>query len=350
MPASAADVIKPAFEHMKQQLFRRPFQLTQWIKIGLVGALAGEITSAGGGQGLGFRMPGRFPGSNRPDQFLAQGVLAGKGILLVIGIALLAVVALSLFFILLYVSSMMRFVLFDSVVTKECHVRRYWSQRRQQGFRYFIFQLLFGLIMLLAMGLLVGTTAAIGFASGWFRNPREHLLPLILGGIVVVLVFAAIVIAAMVIVVLTKDFVVPQMALEDVSIGDGWNRLWAMLKAEKISYLAYVGMKILLAILNGIVMGIIFIAVALVLLIPLGLIALIAVFVGKAIGLTWNVVTIAIAIIAGCIAVLALIFGIITLSAPAVVFFPAYSIYFFAERYAPLHRLIYPPPPEPATP
>jgi hypothetical protein len=122
-----------------------------------------------------------------------------------------------------------------------------------------------------------------------------------------------------------------------------------MLKAEKISYLAYVGMKILLAILNGIVMGIIFISVALVLLIPLGLIALIAILAGKAIGLTWNVVTIAIAIIAGCLAVLALIFGIITLSAPSVVFFPAYSIYFFADRYPPLHRLIFPPapPPEP---
>jgi hypothetical protein len=205
--------------------------------------------------------------------------------------------------------------------------------------------------MLLAIGLLIGLTAAIGFASGWFRNPREHLLPLILGGIVVFLVFAALAITAMAIVVLTKDFVVPQMALEDVSIGDGWTRLWAMLKAEKISYLAYVGIKIVLAILNAIVMGIIFIAVALVLLIPLGLIALIAIFVGKAIGLTWNVVTIAIAIIAGCIAILALIFGIITLSAPSVVFFPAYSIYFFAERYAPLHRLIYPPPPpEPTMP
>ena len=58
-----------------------------------------------------------------------------------------------------------------------------------------------------------------------------------------------------------------------------------------------------------------------------------------------------VAIIAGCIAVLALIFGIITLSAPSVVFFPAYSIYFFADRYPALHKLIYPPPPpEPTMP
>jgi hypothetical protein len=345
MPASAADVIKPAFEHMKQQLFQ-PFRLGQWVKIALVGLLAGEIT---GGGGFGFQLPWRPRGTNRPDQFLAQAVPA-NAVLLAIGIALLVVIGIILVLVLLYVSSMMRFVLFDSVVNKACHVRRYWRQRRQQGFRFFLFQLLFAVTVLLAIGILIGAAAAVGFAFGWLKNPRQHLLPLILGGIIVFLLFAAIGIAAAVVAVLTKDFVVPQMALEDVSVGIGWSRLGSMLKAEKIGYLAYVGIKILLSILNTFVMGIIAIAVALVLLIPAGLIALIAVLVGKAIGLTWNAVTIAIAIVAGCLVLLALIFGVVVCSAPSVVFFPAYSIYFLAERYPALHRLIYPPPsPEPTT-
>jgi len=343
MPSSAADVIKPAFEHMKQQLFQ-PFRLGQWVKIALVGLLAGEIT---GGGGAGFQIPWRPRGTNRTDQFLAQAVPA-NAVLWGIGIALLVVIGIILFLVLLYVSSMMRFVLFDSVVNKVCHVRRYWRQRREQGFRYFLFQLLFAVTVLLVMGILIGAAAAVGFAFGWFRNPREHLLPLILGGIIVFLLFAAIVIAAAVVAILTKDFVVPQMALEDVSVGVGWSRLWSMLKAEKIGYLAYIGIKILLSILNTIVMGIIALAVALVLLIPAALIAVIAVLLGKAIGLAWNAVTIAIAIVAGCLVVLALVFGIVVCSAPSVVFFPAYSIYFLAERYPALHRLIYPPPaPEP---
>jgi len=345
MPSSAADVIKPAFEHMKQQLFQ-PFRLGQWVKIALVGLLAGEIT---GGGGAGFQIPGRLRVPNRPDQFLAQAVPA-NALLWAIGIALLVVIGIIVVLVLLYVSSMMRFVLFDSVVNKVSHVRRYWRQRRQQGFRYFLFQLLFAVTVLLVMGILIGSAAAVGFAFGWFRNPREHLLPLILGGIIVFLLFAAIVIAAAVVAVLTKDFVVPQMALEDVSVGVGWGRLWSMLKAEKIGYLAYIGIKILLSILNTIVMGIIALAVALVLLIPAALIAVIVILAGKAIGLTWNAVTIAIAIVAGCLVLLALIFGIVVCSAPSVVFFPAYSIYFLAERYPALHRLIYPPPaPEPTT-
>ena len=213
MPASAADAIKPAFEHMKQQLFQ-PFRLGQWVKIALVGLLAGEIT---GGGSAGFQIPWRPRGTNRPDQFLAQAVPA-NAVLLAIGIALLVVIGIILILVLLYVSSVMRFVLFDSVVNKACHVRRYWRRRRQQGFRYFLFQLLFTVAVLLVMGILIGGAAAVGFAFGWFRNPREHLLPLVLGGIIVFLLFAAIVIAAAIVAVLTKDFVVPQMALEDVSL------------------------------------------------------------------------------------------------------------------------------------
>jgi hypothetical protein len=33
------------------------------------------------------------------------------------------------------------------------------------------------------------------------------------------------------------------------------------------------------------------------------------------------------------------------ISVPAIVFFPAYAIYFFAARYRPLSLVLYPPPP-----
>ncbi len=40
-------------------------------------------------------------------------------------------------------------------------------------------------------------------------------------------------VATVVILVLTKDFVVPQMALEDIDAMEGWRRLWPMMQAPK---------------------------------------------------------------------------------------------------------------------
>ena len=39
-----------------------------------------------------------------------------------------------------------------------------------------------------------------------------------------------------------------------------------------------------------------------------------------------------------------LLYVIALISVPAIVFFPAYSIYFFASRYLPLDALLHPPP------
>src|SRR5207244_1872408 len=97
-----------------------------------------------------------------------------------------------------------------------------------------------------------------------------------------------------------------------------------------------IGLKIVLSIAAAIAMGIATIMIVIVLLIPFGLTGLIAVLIAKVIGLTWNPITIAIAIVVGSIALAAFISGVLLISVPMIVFFPAYSIYFFAARYHPL--------------
>jgi hypothetical protein len=82
--------------------------------------------------------------------------------------------------------------------------------------------------------------------------------------------------------------------------------------------------------------------IILVLAIPVGGSAVIAVLAGQAAGITWNPLTIAIAIVAGSIVLLALILIMSLISVPATVFFPAYSLYFFADRYPPLRTVLYP--------
>ena len=57
-------------------------------------------------------------------------------------IAVLIVAGLVLMVLFLYLSSVMRFVLFDSVVAKECRIRDSCSRRQGPGWRYFVLQIL----------------------------------------------------------------------------------------------------------------------------------------------------------------------------------------------------------------
>ena len=60
-----------------------------------------------------------------------------------------------------------------------------------------------------------------------------------------------------------------------------------------------------------------------------------AVIGGMAAGLTWNLYTITLAVVVGAIAIFSLLYMMSLVSVPAVVFFPAYSIYFFSLRAIP---------------
>ncbi len=338
MPLSAVDAMTPAFQHAKQQLFQ-PFRFGQWVRLAIVGFFAGELGSGGGGN---FGTPpshqgsGGTPGMPHIDPALFAGII--------VTLIVAAVILIPLF---IYLNSMFRFVLFDSVVAKQCRIREYWSRRTGPGFRYFLWQVSVLLCFLAALVILVGVPVLIALSAGWFKQPREHLVPLILGGILMLFVLVALTIGMVLVSVLTKDFVVPQMALEDIGAVEGWRRLWAMMKAEKGGYFAYIGMKIVLAIGAGIVIGIATLIVFLIILIPVGGVGVAAVIMAKAAGATWNALTITAVIVAACVVIALLVFIVALISVPAIVFFPAYSIHFFAARYLPLYNLMHPAPPTP---
>lgn len=344
MPISAVDTITLAFQHTKRQLIQ-PFRFWQWTRLAAVGLLAGEAGSSGS-----FHFPSNF---NFPQQsgssrhFLAQEFPKIDPALLGALITVLVVAGLVFVVVLMYVSSVMRFILFDSVLAKECHIRQGWSRRQTPGWKYFLWQLSFSLVTLVGLAILLGIPAGIAYAMGWFTEPRQHLFPLILSGIVLFFLFMIVGIVAAVIQVFTKDFVVPQMALEGIGPVEAWRRLWPMIQAEKNGYAAYIGMKIVMAIGAGIVIGIAGVILFLFVLIPIAGVWIAAIVGGKAAGLTWNVLTITIAIVAGCIMLAVLFYLTALISVPVIVFFPAYSIYFFAPRYRALSLVLYPPPPLP---
>ena len=342
MPISAVDTINLAFRHTKRQLIE-PFRFWQWTRLAIVGLLAGEMGSSGG---CNFNIPSGFPqqGGGSSRHFIAQGLPHLDPAVLAALIGVAAVTGFIFVVVMLYVSSVMRFVLFDSVLTKECRIRNSWTARQGPGWKYFLWHVGYLLMMIAASVILLGIPAALAFSMGWFNQPRQHLAPLIVLGLLTFAVFFVFMIAAALVQVLTKDFVVPQMALEGISAIEGWRRLWEMMKAEKSGYAIYIGMKIVLAIGAGIVVAIATILLGLLIAVPAIVVAVVTVMTGKSAGLEWNVFTITAAVVAGCV-LFAIFFYIVALiSVPVIVFFPAYSIYFFAARYRPLSLALYPPP------
>ncbi len=131
----------------------------------------------------------------------------------------------------------------------------------------------------------------LAYRAGWFAHPDQNLGVLIGGGILLGLVVIALAAVFAIIEMLGRDFLVPVMAFEDVGAMDGWERLLAMMGAEKLAYAVYVLMKIVLAMGGAIIFTIVNLIVILVLLIPLALLGLIGYLIGSGSGITWNIST-----------------------------------------------------------
>jgi hypothetical protein len=336
LPISAIDAIVPALHHTKDQLFQR-FQFGQWAKLAFVGLLAGELTTASCGN-----FNGNFRAPQHPNQFVGSPFPHIDPVLLALLIGLLITVGFVFGILLMYVSSVMRFILFDSVVERHCDIGKGWMRRQSAGARYFLWRIAFLVVVGMGFVVLIGLPVIFAFGAGWLTKPKEHIAPLILCGMAVFLVAIVFVLVAGTVHVFTKDFVIPQMALENVSAFQGWERLLPMLGQEKGAYFGYALMKIVMALGVGIVLGIVTTIAVLISLIPVGGLGAAALILGKGAGLEWNVYTITLAVVVGCIWLAALLYLVSIISVPAMVFFPAYSIYFFASRYPALGMVVNP--------
>jgi hypothetical protein len=330
VPLSAVDAIPIAFRHTSDQIFK-PFRFGQWNRLAFVGLLAGELSSSGG-----CNIPSNFPHQPHGSQHFVASSLPNLGIdpaALAALIAVIAVSALVLGIVFMYISSVMRFILFDSVLVKECRIGEGWNQRQGEGLKYFVFKLIYLFATFVGVGVLVGFPAALAFGLGWLRQPKEHVGPLVIFGVLVGMALVAFLLLSAIVFVLTKDFVIPQMALEGIGVVESWQRLWAMMDAEKGSYAAYIAMKIVLAIAAGIAVSIVTVILGFIIAIPTIALSVIAIITGKSAGLTWDVYTISLAVVVGSILLAIFLYLVSLISVPVIVFFPAYSIYFFAGRY-----------------
>ncbi|HMD38463.1 MAG TPA: hypothetical protein VKH15_04230 [Candidatus Acidoferrum sp.] len=349
--ASAVDSIAPAFLRTKQLLLQ-PFRLGLWARFAVVAIITGEAGGTGGGfsnlgslannrGGKRFAAAARFlddPSWNHIQPYLFWIVL---GFVLLVAVLLLWI----------YSDCVYRFILLDSVLTGKCRLVESWRRWKYAGRRYLLWVIAFGFSSLVVFAGVVGVPALLAYRAGWFEKPDQHLLGLVLGGLLFVLVLIVVLAALAIINLLARDFLIPVMAFEDVGAMEGWERLMTIVSAEKGAYALYVLMKIVLNVASGIIFGIANFIVILILLIPLGIIGVAVFFIGRGAGLTLDDPSTVLLLIAlGLLAFAGILYVIGFVYSPGLVFFQSYTLLFFGARYEPLRTRMYPTTPPPPTP
>ncbi|HEX8812145.1 MAG TPA: hypothetical protein VF742_09145 [Terracidiphilus sp.] len=344
--ASAVESISPALTRTKQMLFH-PFRFGLWARLAVVALITGEAGGAGtGGGSIPNFNPNRGQGGNNHWARASHlfSVPGWEQIQPYIGWIVVGVVlALAVMFLWIYSDCVYRFILLDAVVSDQCRLRQGWRRWRAAGRRYFLWVIAFGIGAFAVVGLVAGVPVLLAYRAGWFEHPEQNLGALIGGGILLALLVIALVAMLAVIDMLGRDFLVPVMAFGEVGALEGWERLLAMMGAEKSAYAVYVLMKIVLAMAAAIIFAIINLIVILVLLIPLGLLALAGYLIGSGLGMTWDISTELLVAAVGMLAIAAILYIVGFVYAPGLVFLQSYTVEFFAPRYAPLGSKMFPP-------
>lgn len=333
-------------ERVTRMLFR-PFRLGVWLKIGFIGLLAGGVARLGSGFNFRGPIPPQLPRGEFPNDPMAELSRAVHSIHLsdyfhIIAAALIVLLALSLVF--LYLFSRFRFVLFDSIISGQAVVGRGWRQYASQANRYFGFWLVFRLVSWVTVALIIGVPVWHAYKGGVLSGDGSILaLWRIIASIALGALAAGIIFG--IISTLMKDFIMPILALDDLTLGDAWAALWRVIASEPGAWAGYLGMKLVLTIGSGIALAIAtiiaLIPAAVIIGIPVGILVAIGVGVLKAAGIAAGV---AIFSVAGLVAAAGALCLYMFLTAPLTVFFAAYAFYFFGGRYPKLGALLSPQP------
>lgn len=335
---SAVDAVTPAFENTSRLLFK-PFRFHYWLRIGLLGILTGEV----GGSGFNFNMPSNF---NWPTHRHFAGPVTAlppefaKFVPYIVPIIVFAILV-GLIFALL--RGVFRFVLFETVLGQDVTLGAGWKRWFDKGVQLFGWMLLLQIGFLIVLAVLAGGPLLAALCAGALSRAN-------FGGAAVAAILWAVLVAIAtavlftVVYVFSKDFVVPMMALENLSFSEAWRRLWALVKQQFGSFAAYVGMKIILSIAGGIFLGIISLVLIIIFAIPVGIVIFFLVSATHSGSLVWSVPAIAAAVGAGIVVLLCFIYCVSVAGSPITIFFPSYGLYFFAGRYPPLEQILFPMP------
>ncbi len=270
----ATEAIMPALEHVKKVLFS-PFNWRKWAALAFVALLAGVMNNGGGGN---FAGSGDFSGGQGGAPLDDAGKQAIEWLrahteeAIVAGIGLF-VLWLAFVVLMLYISSVFRFIFLDTVVTDKIAIRQQWQENKAEGIAYMWWRIGFSFAALLGFVILVGIPGG-GCALMIARAVQSGTAPLWIGAVLVglldlLLLFAWAVVTA-VANALTRDFVLPVMYLRRIGTMDAWRGFWPVLCGNKMGFFIYFLLKLVCVMAAGIG-GLLAIVVALIVAaIPIG--------------------------------------------------------------------------------
>lgn len=326
---SAVDCITPAVDRAKWLLLN-PFRWSVWWRLAVVAlATSGELI------GNSFRIPDLINATRQNKELVSVTDVFSPAL-----IALLVVLGLTLIVVHLYVSSVMRFIMFDAVSTGQYRLRIGWKRWHSRGVTLFLLQLIMLAIALVPLTVVIGLPVAMIIKGG-------HSSPAMVGGILLLIpVVFVLILVAYVVFSLVFDFTVPVIALEDPGPTGAWSRMWQIVRNAKGEFAGYFGMKFVLSLVVGFAVGIL----QLILLIPV-FILVVAAAVGATAAMPdlWkNPLVLAIVITVGMVGLLIFAFLLGLLQVPVAVFLQSYAVTFFSARYPLLWQLLYPAHAQPA--
>jgi hypothetical protein len=336
---SAADAVSPAVHRTKNYLFR-PFELGTYLKLCLVAVIT---------EGLGGNFNSSMPGGGskahghappNPTPAPAHVPISPELIALIVVCTVLAIVAAIAIY---YLVTRLRFAFFHCLIRQTKEIAPGWHFYREQSNRFFFLSLVIGIIFLLMM-----TVIALPFVIGIFHVFRSsgghpdvmrllsYFLPLI--PIIILAVLIGITIQ-----IVLRDFMMPHMALENLSAGDAWAAARERIVAEKGNFFVYALLRIVIPIAG-------LMALFMVLLIPgllllggttLVFVALHSAFAHAAGGAA--IVGILLQVIVGIVAFCILAFIGVFFGGPLSIWVRNYALMFYGGRYQLLGNILAPP-------
>jgi len=336
-------------------LLFQPFRLRFWMKLAIVAVLSGALI---GGCNANFNT-NNFGGSTDSQQTAGFGKIVDAlrarpamwATIATVAVAFLLIV----FILFMYISSVLRFVLLEALLSGECHIRAGWRYWKTEGVRLFGWQLMFGLVTTGGTLALIAIPLYAAWRKGILKNLPAHLPEFIAGAAVIFLAIGGLALVSFVIGTFIHDFIIPVMRYERAGFLAAWRSAWARVTVAPGSLAVYYLMKLVLLMGASIVVSIVSLFVFLILLLPLLLVGIIAVLLGGLLAVGLGGVGIAIVITLGLIFGSLVGFGIAyaqaTLTLPVTAFMQYYALYYFGSRYEPLGAQLVPaPPPVPVAP
>ncbi len=255
------------------------------------------------------------------------------------GLAVITVISSVLF----YIGARLEFALFDIVLFKASFVASLWRKYRQHTWRWAGLKIAFATII----STFIGFPLYCWFAHSMSQFPTQSgqpASPELVGSFFLMWIFGMVWISFFLLCSsLLGDFILPFIALEDATLGDGIRSFAKLIKAEPEKLIVFAFLKAVLAIASFIAMEIGILIVELVALIPLALIGFVGWLLLHSFGVIGHVL-----MVAGCVSLylvgmVFVFYALIGIQGCVLTFFQAYGLYFLGSRYPLLGDILEPP-------